>query len=120
MIYLLLLCIRICLLPGVIVVQHIPLSAIGLLSGKSGCGRPVSICTDEYVDVKRQLITDDPHTTLTEHLKFRNVCSVWVPIDLTKDQKQRRVQCATNLITLNSGRTKILTLHYGRREYCLL
>ena len=32
------------------------------LADDSRCGRPVSICTDENIDVTRQLITDDPHT----------------------------------------------------------
>ena len=100
------------------------------LADKSRCGRPISICTDENIDAVRELITTDHHlsirdlqvltdltvfsihTILTRYLQFRNVSSVWVPKALTQDQRQHRVQCATNLSThLNNMREQRFS-HY--------
>lgn len=37
------------------------------------------------------------HRVLTEDLKLRNVCSVWVPHNLTEANKQSRVNCAKHI-----------------------
>jgi hypothetical protein len=91
-------------------------------------GRPCSTRTAETIAVVRDLITEDPrqsvreladcmeidfktvHRILTEDLHLRNVCSVWVPHDLTADQCQARVNCAKQIrkVFFSRGIEKIL------------
>lgn len=85
-------------------------------------GRPCSTRTAEKIDVISDLIREDPrqsvreladclevdfktvHRILTEDLQLRNVCSVWVPHDLTADQRQVRVNCAKQIRKVFSSR----------------
>ena len=78
-------------------------------------GRPRSTRTEELTDSVDLLVRDDPrlssreiadavnsnHATvlrvLNEDLHLRHVCSVWVPHQLTEQQRQLRVNCARNL-----------------------
>ena len=79
-------------------------------------GRPVLQRTDANISRVYDLITEQPKSTLVylsgelllsketvrrilvDDLLFRKVCSTWVPHSLTEENKDQRVQCATNLI----------------------
>uniref|UniRef100_A0A1I8HTS3 Proton-activated chloride channel n=2 Tax=Macrostomum lignano TaxID=282301 RepID=A0A1I8HTS3_9PLAT len=85
-------------------------------------GRPCSTRTTENIDVISDLVKEDPrqsvreladcleidfktvHRILTEDLHLRSVCSVWVPYDLTADQRQARVNCAKQIRKVFSSR----------------
>lgn len=78
-------------------------------------GRPRTTRNCEMVERVSQLIHDDPKLSsrdiaealdtdhmsilriLKEDLKLRNVCAVWVPHELTPDNKQLRVNCAKHI-----------------------
>jgi len=47
-----------------------------------------------------QLGKDTVHRILTEELLFRKVCSVWIPHQLTEDNKAARVTCAQSILQL--------------------
>lgn len=82
---------------------------------KSKPGRPMSTRTAEMISAVGEMISSDPklssrdiadeldtsHTSilqiLREDLHLRNVCSVWVPHELSAENKQQRVQCANLL-----------------------
>ncbi|CAM4823498.1 unnamed protein product [Rotaria magnacalcarata] len=78
--------------------------------------RPVSVLTDENVEVVRQVINNDPHSTYDDiiaetflsrgtieqiihnYLKMKKVTSRWIPHQLNDEQKQERVRlCCENL-----------------------
>ena len=78
-------------------------------------GRPCSTRTEENIEVVKEFLEEDPrisvreiadclkidhksvHRILTSDLQLRKVCSVWVPHDLTDDQRQARVKCAKQI-----------------------
>jgi len=79
-------------------------------------GRPISKATQENIDLVRQLIDEDPHSTyediegetglshgtvftiIHQHLQKQKISSRWVPHELTLEQKKLRVQiCRENL-----------------------
>jgi transposase len=85
-------------------------------------GRPVSELTDENIELVRQVINNDPHSTYDEiiaetslsygtieriiHdcLKMKKVTSRWVPHELTDKQKHERVKlCRENLAKFHAG-----------------
>ncbi|CAF3727890.1 unnamed protein product [Rotaria sordida] len=73
-------------------------------------GRPISVLTDENIELVRQVIEDDPHSTynditienglsrgtieriIHDCLKMRKVTSRWVAHQLTDKQKQERLR----------------------------
>ena len=82
---------------------------------QSPSGRPSTSRTPEVVAMIEDLIRDDPrasvrdlaswcevsktivHRILTEDLKLRNVASVWIPHQLTDENKQSRINCAKHI-----------------------
>ena len=95
------------------------------VSDASRSGRPRTAVSEEMVDTVRSIIEDDPHATyeqiecslgihppaiysiLHDHLNLRKICARWVPHQLTKDQKQLRVQfCQESLRRFDGGRSQ--------------
>lgn len=82
---------------------------------KQRTGRPRTSRTDELTEKVRKLIEDNPKLSsrdiedevgvgqstilriLHEDLNLRSVCSVWVPHELTLENKQQRVNCAKHI-----------------------
>nr|CAP20055.1 transposase [Portunus trituberculatus] len=80
-------------------------------------GRPSTSRTEENIAAVRRMIEENRHTTIAvisddlglstgsihtiihEDLKMRKVCSRWVPHLLSDDEKMRRVQCASAILT---------------------
>ena len=80
-------------------------------------GRPSTSRTEEHIAAVRQMIIEDRHTTIAlisdklglsigsihtiihEDLRMRKVCSRWVPHLLSDDQKRRRVECASTILS---------------------
>ena len=78
-------------------------------------GRPSTLRTDEKIGQVRAAIQDDPklsardlsvqlgfdkttvHTILTEELLLRNVCSVWIPHELTANHLDLRIASAKGI-----------------------
>lgn len=78
-------------------------------------GRPVTVSTEENVAQIQELLHENPrmstrdiecltgipqsvvHGILVEKLKLRNVCSVWIPHDLTAENKALRVTAAKSI-----------------------
>ena len=76
-------------------------------------GRPVEACYQANIDQVKSLVDDDCHISTRQieesvdvshgsvlnihhdHLKLKNLCSRWVPHELTQQNKDQRVQCAT-------------------------
>ena len=95
-------------------------------------GRPVSELTDENIELVRQVITNDPHSTyddiitetflshgtieriIHDHLKLRKVTSRWVPHQLTAEQKKERVKlCRENLAKFRAGSWRLCDIITG-------
>ncbi|CAF1086736.1 unnamed protein product [Didymodactylos carnosus] len=95
-------------------------------------GRPVSELTDENIELVRQFINNDPHSTyddstaetslshgtieriIHECLKMRKVTSRWVPHQLTDEQKQERVRlCRENLTKFRGGSWRLCNIITG-------
>jgi [histone H3]-lysine36 N-dimethyltransferase SETMAR len=95
-------------------------------------GRPVSELTDENIELVRQVIINDPHSTYDEiiaetslshgtieriiHdcLKMKKVTSRWVPHQLTDKQKQQRVKlCRENLAKFQDGSWRLCDIITG-------
>ena len=88
-------------------------------------GRPKSVVVQENIDAVQNLILEDRHVTyceieatigisstsihkiLHDHLAVRKVCSRWIPHNLTKTQKDARVDwCKQMLNKFNRGASK--------------
>lgn len=97
---------------------------------RSGC--PVTQSTTENINLVRDIIEDDPHSTyddiegetllsrgtieiiIHEHLKMKKVASRWVPHNLTSKQKQERVRiCKENLEKFQSGSWRLYDIITG-------
>ena len=95
-------------------------------------GRPLSELTYENIEVVRQVITNDPHSTyddiiaetflshstieriIHDHLKLRKVTSRWVPHQLTAEQKKERVTlCRENLAEFRAGSWRLCDIITG-------
>ena len=95
-------------------------------------GRPLSELTDENIELVRQVITNDPHSTyadiiaetflshgtieriIHDHLKLRKVTSRWVPHQLTAEQKKERVKlCHENLAKFRAGSWRLCDIITG-------
>ena len=95
-------------------------------------GRPVSEMTAENIELVRQAINNDPHSTYDEimaetylsygtieriiHdcLKLRKLTSRWVPCRLTDEQKQQRVKiCRENLAKFRDGSWRLCDIITG-------
>ncbi|CAF1284464.1 unnamed protein product [Adineta steineri] len=85
-------------------------------------GRPISELTERNIELVRQIINNDPHSTyddiiaetslsrgtveriIHDHLKMKKVTLRLVPHELTDEQKQERVRiCRENLARFESG-----------------
>lgn len=51
--------------------------------------------SNEFPDVSRSVL----YNIVSEHIKFRKLCSRWVPKLLTEDHKNQRFECATKFLT---------------------
>lgn len=78
-------------------------------------GRPVSVITEENIELVRQHLSDDPrlsirdleeslnipresiHRIIKDNLNLRDVCSVWIPHALSAENKVQRVNCAKHI-----------------------
>ena len=95
-------------------------------------GRPVSEMTDENIELVRQVIDNDPHSTYDEiiadtslsrgtieriihdHLKLKKLASRWIPHELTDEQKQERVKiCRENLAKFRDGSWRLCNIITG-------
>ena len=95
-------------------------------------GRPVFELTDENIELVRQVITNDPHSTYDDiiaetflshgtieriihgHLKLRKVTSRWVSHQLTAEQKKERVKlCRENLAKFRAGSWRLCDIITG-------
>lgn len=95
------------------------------LRDESREGRPKSVVVPENIDAVRELILQDRHVTyreieaslgismtsinkiLHEHLAVKKICSRWIPHNLTKAQKDARVNwCKEMLKKYNRGASK--------------
>jgi histone-lysine N-methyltransferase SETMAR len=95
------------------------------LSDESREGRPKSVVVPENIDAVQNLIMQDRHITyreieaslgismtsinkiLHEHLAVKKICSRWIPHNLTKAQKDARVNwCEEMLKKYNHGASK--------------
>ncbi len=95
-------------------------------------GRPISELTDENIELVRQVINNDPHSTyddiiaetslshgtveriIHDHLKMRKVTSRWVPSQLNDEQKQERVRlCRENLSKFRNGSWRLCDIITG-------
>ncbi|CAF1572948.1 unnamed protein product, partial [Didymodactylos carnosus] len=95
-------------------------------------GRPVSELTDENIELVRQVISNDPHSTyddiiaetflshgtieriIHDHLKMRKVTSRLVPHQLTAEQKEERVKvCRENLAKFRAGSWRLCDIITG-------
>jgi histone-lysine N-methyltransferase SETMAR len=95
-------------------------------------GRPISELTDRNIELVRQIINNDPHSTyddiiaetslshgtveriIHDHLKMKKVTSRWVPHELTDEQKQERVRiCRENLARFQSGSWRLCDIITG-------
>ena len=74
--------------------------------------RPISVITPQTIDIVRNIVEDDPHSTthkiashldistgsvddiLFNHLEFRKFSSRWAPHTLTESQKSTCLSCA--------------------------
>ena len=84
-------------------------------------GRPRSVRTPSLIEKVEKMVGDDPrmsvrqlsdslevemtsiYRVLTEELKLRSVCSVWVPTVLSEKNKRDRVDCCKRLISFLRG-----------------
>ena len=99
---------------------------------KPRSGHPVTQTTTENIDMVRNLIEADPHSTyadiqaetllshgtietiLHEHLEMRKVTSRWVPHNLTPQQKEERVRiCEENLKRFHDGSWRLYDIVTG-------
>ena len=95
-------------------------------------GRPVSELTDENIELVREVINNDPHSTyddiiaetflshgtieriIHDCLKMKKITSRWVPHQLTDEQKQERVQlCRENLAKFRDGSWRLCDIITG-------
>ncbi|CAF4845990.1 unnamed protein product [Rotaria socialis] len=69
-------------------------------------GRPVSVLTDENIELVRQVINNDPHSTYDDIIAETSLSltSRWIPHQLNDEQKQERVRlCRENLAKFRDG-----------------
>ena len=95
-------------------------------------GRPISELTDTNIELVRQVINNDPHSTyddiiaetslshgtieriIHDCLKMKKVTSRWVPHQLTDEQKQQRVKlCRENLAKFQNGSWRLCDIITG-------
>jgi [histone H3]-lysine36 N-dimethyltransferase SETMAR len=103
------------------------------------CGRPVSVVTEENIDLVRDIIEEDPHATyddiakeselshwsinviIHEHLKLEKISSRWVPHDLTDQQKRNRVNfCRENLAKFRTNSWRLCNIVTGDETFIYL
>jgi [histone H3]-lysine36 N-dimethyltransferase SETMAR len=102
-------------------------------------GRPVSVPTEENINLVREVIDQDPHATyddiveetslsrwavgtiIHDHLKLEKVSSRWVPHELTPQQKQDRVNfCKENLAKFRSNSWRLCNIVTGDETWIYL
>ena len=95
-------------------------------------GHPVSVLTDENIELVRQVINNDPHSTYDDiiaetslsrgtieqiihnYLKMKKVTSRWIPHQLNDEQKQERVRlCRENLAKFRDGSWRLCDIITG-------
>ncbi|CAF3268782.1 unnamed protein product [Rotaria sp. Silwood2] len=95
-------------------------------------GRPISELTDENIELVREAINNDPHSTyddiiaetflshgtieriIHECLKMKKITSRWVPHKLTDEQKQERVKlCRENSAKFRDGSWRLCDIITG-------
>ncbi|CAF3339055.1 unnamed protein product [Rotaria socialis] len=95
-------------------------------------GRPVSVLTDENIELIRQVVNNDPHSTYDDiiaetslsrgtieqiihnYLKMKKVTSRWIPHQLNDEQKQERVRlCRENLAKFSDGSWRLCDIITG-------
>ena len=98
----------------------------------SRAASPVSEFTGENIEMVRQVIINDPHSTcdkiipdaslshgtieriIHDCLKMKKVTSRWVSHQPTDDQKQRRIKlCHENLVKFQSGFRRLCDIITG-------
>lgn len=96
-----------------------------MLTDEVKAGRPKSVVVPQNIEAVRKLIMDDRHVTyreieatlgismtsinsiLHDHLAVKKICSRWIPHNLTKEQKDARVEwCNKMLKKYNRGDSK--------------
>ncbi|CAF0880875.1 unnamed protein product [Rotaria sordida] len=99
-------------------------------------GRPVSELTDENIELVREVITNDPHSTyddiiaetflshgtieriIHDCLQMKKITSQWVPHQLTDEQKQERVKlCRENLAKFRDGSYRLCDIKTGNETW---
>jgi transposase len=97
---------------------------------------PVSETTDENIELVRQVIDNDPHSTYDEiigetslsygtleriihdHLKLKKLTSRWVPYELSDEQKQERLKiCRQNLAKFRDGSWQLCNIITGDKTW---
>ena len=81
-------------------------------------GHPISVITPHTIDMVRNIVEDDPHSTVAEiglyldistgsvddilvnHLEYRKISSRWAPHNLTQAQKSARLSCTQELLRM--------------------
>ena len=98
-------------------------------------GRPVATTSAENILRVKKLLKKNPkqrvreissglslaqttvYRIITIHLKLRNVLSVWVPHNLSDDDKRRRVGCCHDILSMfNSKAMSFIASHYVVEE----
>ena len=88
------------------------------LEDEAKSGRPIYIITPQTIDLLRNIVHDDPQTTVAEiahhldistgsvdeilinHLEYRKISSRWTPHKLTLVQKTARLTCAKEMLKM--------------------
>jgi len=102
-------------------------------------GRTVSKTNEENIELVRDLIEADPHSSyddieaetelsrgtifniIHDHLKMKKITSRWVPHELTSDQKQARVRfCRENLDRFLSNSCRLCNILTGDETWIYL
>ncbi|CAF3648489.1 unnamed protein product [Rotaria socialis] len=80
-------------------------------------GRPVSVLTDENIELVRQVINNDPHSTYDDIIaetSLSRITSRWIPHQLNDEQKQERVRlCRENLAKFRDGSWRLCDIITG-------
>ncbi len=99
-------------------------------------GRPITAHTEDNIELLRQLIEEDPHSTynqieaetglsqpviyriLHESLKLRKIVSRWVPHEVTAANRKERVNaCRENLAMFNEGKWRLCDVVTGDESW---
>jgi hypothetical protein len=98
--------------------------------------RPLSIITQQNIDLVQDLVNDDPHISidyiatifdishgsvdaiLKQHLGLSKVSSRWVPHNLNQQQRQRRIDiCIENLQKFENGTWRLCDIVTGDESW---